>query len=85
MWGSSQFICVPHEKTVYNNQHQFKDINVQNKFTHAYALPGNQKCVVNILDEHLSFLPCNAPYFYMSSFAKVKEIHSLDEELLSIH
>ena len=75
----SLFIRMPHEKTVYNssvyyeytelasknNQHRFKDINIQNKVTRAYALPGNQKCVVKILDEYLSLLPCNAPYFYM--------------------
>ena len=93
----SQFLRVPHEKTVYNssvyyeytelasknNQHRFKDINVQNKVTRAYALRGNQKCVVKILDEYLSLLLCNALYFYIRSFAKVKEIlRSLDNELV---
>jgi len=48
-----------------NNQHRFKDINAQNKITRAYALPGNHKCIVKMLDEYLSLLPSNAPYFYM--------------------
>jgi len=48
-----------------NNQHRFKDINPQKKVTRTYGLPGNKKCIVKVLDEYLSILPYNAPYFYM--------------------
>ncbi len=48
-----------------NNQHRFKDINMKNKCTRAYALPGNERCVVKLLDAYLTLLPPNAPYFYM--------------------
>ena len=75
----SQFLRVPKDKNVYdaslyyeyvkfiskNNQHRFKDINMKNKRIRAFALPGNQRCVVKMLDTYLGMLPSNAPYFYM--------------------
>ena len=75
----SQFSRVPQDRSVYNesvyyeyteliaknNQHRFKDINMKNKCTRAYALPGNERCVVKLLDAYLTLLPPNAPYFYM--------------------
>ena len=65
----SQFNHVPQDRSVYNtavyyeytelvsknNQHRFKDINAQNKVIRAYALPGNQKCIVKMLDKYVSF------------------------------
>ena len=72
----SQFVRFPQDKRVYNsavyyeyiskkNQHRFKDINAKNKISRAYALPGNERCIVKLLDEYLSMLPPDAPYFYM--------------------
>ena len=75
----SQLTRVPQDLSVYdesvyyeyveliakNNQHRFKDINMKNKCTRAYSLPGNERCVVKLLDTYLSLLPPNAPYFYM--------------------
>lgn len=83
----SQFNRVPQDRSVYNttvyyeytelasknNQHRFKDINAQNKVTRAYALPGNQKCIVKMLDKYLSLLPTNAPYFYMRANEEFRE------------
>ena len=48
-----------------NSQHRFKDINSKNKTCRGYALPGNDRCIVKLLDTYLSLLPCDAPYFYM--------------------
>ena len=83
----SQFSRVPQDKSVYNtsvyyeytelvsknNQHRFKDINTQNKVIRAYALPGNRKCIVKMLDKYLSLLPPDAPYFYMRANEKFCE------------
>ena len=83
----SQFSRVPQDKSVYNtsvyyeytelvsknNQHRFKDINAQNKVIRAYALPGNRKCIVKMLDKYLSLLPPDAPYFYMRANEKFCE------------
>ena len=83
----SQFSHVPQDKSVYNtsvyyeyielvsknNQHRFKDINAQNKVIRAYALPGNQKCIVKLLDKFLSLLPPDAPYFYMQANEELYE------------
>jgi len=80
----SQFVRVPEDKSVYdasvyyeyveliskNNQHRFKDINMKNKCIRAYALPGNERCVVKLLDTYLDMLPPNAPYFYMRALEK---------------
>ena len=81
----SQFVRSPQDKHVYdssvyyeyteliskNNQHRFKDINAQNKVSRAYALPGNERCVVRLLDKYLSLLPCDAPYLYMRMLENV--------------
>ena len=83
----SQFSRVPLDKSVYNtkvyyqytelasknNQHRFKDINAQNKVNRAYALPGNQRCIVKILDKYLSLLPTDAPYFYMRAYEEFRD------------
>ena len=61
-----QFTRVPQDTSVYdssvyyeyvelvskNNQHRFKDINARNKSVCAYALPGNERCIVKLLDTH---------------------------------
>ena len=61
---SSQFSRVSQDKSVYNTsvyyeftelaskntQHRFKDINAKNKVNRAYALPGNQKYIVKMLE-----------------------------------
>ena len=46
-----------------NNQHRFKDINMRNKSVRAYALPGNEQCIVKLLDTYLSLLPPGCPHF----------------------
>ena len=33
-----------------NNQHRFKDINLQNKVVRTFALPHSSRCVVKLLD-----------------------------------
>ena len=53
-----------------NNQHRFKDINSKNKVCHAYALPGNKRCIVRRLDTYLSLLPPETPYFHMQMIDK---------------
>lgn len=64
----SQFIRVPEDRSVVNasvyyeyveflsknNQHRFKDINSKSKTRRAYALLGNERCVVKLLDRYLS-------------------------------
>ena len=83
----TQFIRVPEDQTVYNksvyyqyielvsknNQHRFKDINMTNKTTRAYALPGNERCIVKLLDTYLSLLPPNSPFFYMRALEAFAE------------
>ena len=80
----SQFTRVPQDRSVYdesvyyeyveliakNNQHRFKDINMKNKCTRAYALPGNERYLVKRLDIYISLLPPSAPYFYMRVLEK---------------
>ena len=82
----SQFTRFPPDKSVYDssvyydyvelvsknncNQHRFKDINVQNKKVRAYALPGNERCIVKLLDTYLSFLLPNATHIYMRVMEK---------------
>ena len=79
-----QFTCVPRDVRVYdssvyyeyvefvskNNQHRFKDINMKNKNVRAYALPGNERCIVRLLDTYLSILLPDCPYFYMRPLDK---------------
>lgn len=75
----NQLMRVPNDRMVYNehvyykyveyisknNQHKFKDINSKNKKVKVYALVGNAKCLVKLLDQYLEKLPVDAPYFYM--------------------
>ena len=79
-----QFTRVPEDTSVYdssvyyeyvelvskNNQHRFKDINARNKSVCAYALPGNERCIVKLLDTYLSYLPPSATHFYMRALEK---------------
>ena len=48
-----------------NNQHRFKDINLQNKVVRTFAQPDSSRCVVKLLDLYLSHLPKDAPFLYM--------------------
>lgn len=43
---------------------------MRNKSVCAYALPGNERCIVKLLDTYLSFLPPNATHFYMRALEK---------------
>ena len=75
----SQLIRYPPDMTVFNeevhykytefisknNQHRFKDINTSNKQGYSYAFPGNNRCLVKLLDSYLSKLPPNSSYLYM--------------------
>jgi hypothetical protein len=79
-----QFTRVPQDRTVYdpsvyyeyvefvskNNQHRFKDINMKNKNVRAYALPGNERCIVRLLDTYLAMLPPDCAYLYMRPLEK---------------
>ena len=47
-----------------NDQHRCKDINSKNKTVKVFALPGNDCCVVKLLDKYLSLLPSDASYLY---------------------
>ncbi len=69
-----QLLCEPSDTAVYdntvyykytefiskNNQHRFKDIDMQNKVVRAFARPDSSSCVVKLLDVYLSHLPENA-------------------------
>ena len=80
----NQFHRVPEDQMVYdtsvyyeyteflskNNQHRFKDINLKNKCVRAYAMPGNERCLVKLLDLYLPMLPLDSPYFYMQGLEK---------------
>ena len=75
-----QFTRVPQDRRVYdssvyyeyvelvskNNQHRFKDINMKNKNVRAYALPGNEQCIVQLLDTYLSMLPPDCTLLHAS-------------------
>ena len=75
----SQFQRVPANHAVYNetvcyeyteyisknNQHRFKDINSSNKSVSAFAQPGNERCIVKLLDAYLTLLPSDASQFYL--------------------
>ena len=42
-------------------------MNSKNKTVKAFVLPGNDHCVVRLLDKYLSLLPSYASYFYMQA------------------
>ena len=54
-----------------NNQHKFKDINSKNKEVKVYALVGNPRCLVKLLDQYLERLPSGAPFLYMRPLEQV--------------
>lgn len=54
-----------------NNQHQFKDINMQNKVCWAYAQVDSEHCIVKLLDAYFTKLPPSVLYFYMRPLEKV--------------
>ena len=60
------------ERVSKNHQHRFKDIDLRNKQVHAYALPGDPRCLVKLLDTYISKLPPGAKYFYMRPLMKVR-------------
>ena len=80
----SQFTREPQDLSVYNssvyyeyiefvsknNQHRFKDINMKSKKVRAYAIPGNERCIVKLLDTYLPLLPPNSPHFYMRALER---------------
>ena len=80
-----QLIRVPTDSQIYheqvhyiyveyiskNNQHRFKDTNVSNKEVKVYALPGNFRCMVRLLDKYLQKLPPDAEYVYMRPMDKI--------------
>ena len=87
----SQFVRCPQDTRIYdesvyyeyreyiskNNRHRFKDINSKNKTVKAFALPGNDHCVVKLLDRYLSLLPSDASYFYMRAKDKAPPSQSV--------
>ena len=48
-----------------NNQHRFKDINLQNKVVRTFAQPDSSRRVVKLLDLYLSHHPKDAPFLHM--------------------
>ena len=48
-----------------NNQHCFKGVNAVNKSVRAYALPGSNQCIVQLLDNCLCLLPPSSSSFYL--------------------
>ena len=48
-----------------NNQHRFKDIDLHNKQVRVYAVPGDLRCLVKLLDMYINRLPPDAKYLYM--------------------
>ena len=74
-----------------------KTSTLKNKTVKPFVLPGNDRCVVKLLDTYLSLLPLDASYMYMqakykappspfvSSFAKQRvEINVLKNILLDV-
>ena len=43
---------------------------MKNKNVRAYALPGNERCVVRLLDTYFAMLPPNCAHFYMRALDK---------------
>ena len=74
-----QFVRFPTDVAVYdrsvyyeytefiskNNQHRFKDVNMQSKSGRVYALVESERCVIKLLDTYLAKLPSNSAFFYM--------------------
>ena len=54
-----------------NNMHRFKDINSSNKSVKAFAKPGNERCIVRLLDFYLLKLPPEPPAFYLRPLPNV--------------
>ena len=54
-----------------NNQHRFKDIDLHNKQVRAYAVPGDPRCLVKLLDLYVSRLPPDAKFLYMHPLMSV--------------
>ena len=54
-----------------NNQHRFKDVNMQNKVSRAYAQVNSERCIAKLLDTYFAKLTPNALYFYMRPLEKV--------------
>lgn len=63
-------------------------INSKNKTVKAFALPGNDHCVVKLLDKYLSLLPSDASYFYMRAKDKAppsKSVSSFANQQVGIN
>ena len=43
---------------------------MKNKNVKAYALPGNERCIVRLLDTYLAMLPPDCAHFYMRPLEK---------------
>ena len=81
----AQFVCSQPDTSIYsldifysytelvsiNNQHRFKDIDLRNKQVRAYAVPGDPRCLVKLLDIYISRLPPDAKYLYMRPLMSV--------------
>ena len=59
-----------------NNQHRFKDVNMQNKVCRTYAQVDSECCVVKLLDAYFEKLPPHAQYFYMRPLERVPDEQS---------
>ena len=57
--------CITSILSTYQRTISFISRISKSKVTCAYALPGNEHCVVKLLDTYLSLLPLDAPHFYM--------------------
>ena len=54
-----------------NNQHRFKDTNMQNKESKTYAMPGSDRYLVKLLDMYLEKLTPGSQHFYMCPLPEV--------------
>ena len=59
-----------------NNQHRFKDVNMQNKTGRVYAQVDSERCLVKLLDKYLLKLPEGALHFYMRPLDKIPQEES---------
>ena len=48
-----------------NNLHRFKDSKAKKKVVKAYARPGTERCLVQLLDMYLPLLPPGSDLLYM--------------------
>ena len=59
-----------------NNQHRFKDVNMQNKTGRVYAQVDSERCLAKLLDKYVLKLPENVLHLYVRPLDKVPDEES---------